>query len=214
VKYPNALPILASMKKQPGFTIIELMITIAVLGIGLAIGVPGMQQFILDNRLVSQINTLNSALALARSEAVKQNLLTVTCVSTNGSTCANNTAWTKGWIIFADRDGDLTPDLGGGDGCAEDDTDDCILAIEAEMAGANTLTAAVGVPNLIAFNGTGVARCDANKDGTLEDCVIANTYFTLCDHRGAAHARGLAISKTGRTSSIKAKPAGGALVCP
>ncbi len=202
------------MKKHTGFTLIELMTTIAVLGVGLAIGVPSMQQFVLDNRLVSQINTLNSAFALARSEAVKQNVLTVTCVSTDGATCANNTPWTKGWIIFADRNGNLTPNLGGGGGCAEGSTDDCLLAVETTVSGANTLTAAAGAPSLIAFNGTGVARCDANKDGTLEDCVIADTYFTLCDQRGAAHARGLAVSKTGRTSSIKAKPAGGALVCP
>ena len=204
------------MKKRLGFTIIELMITIAVIGIGLAIGVPAMNQFVLDNRLVSQINTLNSSLALARSEAVKQNELTVVCVSTTGSSCANNTAWTEGWIVFIDRDGNLTADLGGGDGCAEGATNDCLLAIEPPMSGKNTLVGGPGVPGLIGFNGTGVARCDANKDGTLDPggCAIANTFFTLCDDRGATHARALAVSNTGRTSSIKTNPTGGALVCP
>lgn len=202
------------MNKRLGFTIIELMITITVLGIGLAIGVPAMNQFVLDNRLVSQINTLNSSLALARSEAVKQNELAVVCVSSDGSSCADNTAWTEGWIIFTDRNDNLSADLGGGDGCAEGAANDCLLAIEPKVMGTNTLIAGTGVPGLIAFNGTGVARCDKNKDGDLEACVLTDTYFTLCDDRGAAYARALAVSKTGRTSSIKTNPAGGALVCP
>ena len=201
------------MKKQPGFTIIELMITIAVLGVGLAIAVPQLNQFILNNQLVSQINTLNSSLALARSEAVKQNQLTVVCVSSNGEDCATATDWTAGWMVFVDRNGDLAPDFGG-DGCAEDSTDDCLVAVESPVFGTSTLVGGDGVPALIAFNGTGVARCDANDDGTTEACVVEDTYFTLCDQRGADHARALSISQTGRTSPIQTTPAGDPLECP
>jgi type IV fimbrial biogenesis protein FimT len=204
------------MKKQSGFTIIELMMTIAVLAVGLAIGVPQLNQFILNNRLISQINTLNSSLALARSEAVKQNALTVVCVSSDGADCAADTDWSAGWIVFVDRNGNLAPDFGGGgaDGCAEDSTDDCLVAVESAVTGSNTLVGGTGVPALIAFNGTGVARCDANEDGATEACEIEDTYFTLCDHRGAAHARALTISRTGRTSPLKTTPTGDTLECP
>lgn len=204
------------MKKARGFTILELMLTVAVLATGLVIAVPAMNQFILDNRLVSQINTLNSSLALARSEAVKQNALVVVCVSTDGSSCAADADWTSGWILFVDRNGDLDPDLGGegDDGCAQDSTDDCLVAVESTVFGNNTLVAGDGVPGLIAFNGTGVARCDANEDAALEGCALEDTYFTLCDHRGDAHARALAISQTGRTSALRATPTGDALECP
>ena len=198
------------MKKRLGFTIIELMITIAVIGIGLAIGVPAMNQFVLDNRLVSQINTLNSSLALARSEAVKQNETTVVCVSSDSATCTAGPDWNEGWIVFVDRNDpppDFDYDEGGGNGCAEGSTDDCLLAVEAQVVGSNTLVADASVPGYISFNGSGVARCDG-------DCDPDDTYFTLCDQRGAAHARALAISRTGRSSSIKTNPEGGSLVCP
>jgi type IV fimbrial biogenesis protein FimT len=202
------------MEKVLGFTILELMATVAVLATGLVIAVPAMNQFILDNRLVSQINTLNSSLALARSEAVKQNTLVVVCASADGASCANDTKWTSGWITFVDRNGDLEPDLGGDDGCVQDATDDCLVAVENTVFGSNTLVAGDGVLSLIAFNGTGAARCDANEDAALEGCVLDDTYFTLCDHRGDAHARALAISQTGRTSALRSTPTGDALECP
>jgi len=202
------------MKRHCGFTIFELMLTVAVLAIGLAIGVPRMQSFILDNRLVSQINTLNSALALARSEAVKQNQLTVVCVSTDGAVCATDANWSEGWMVFVDRNGNLAPDFGADDGCAEDSVDDCLVAVEAAMAGANTLAGATGVPSVIAFNGMGIARCDADEDGATEACEVDDAYFTLCDFRGAAHARALAISQTGRTAPSATSPTGDPLECP
>ena len=197
------------MKKHLGFTIIELMITIAVIGIGLAIGVPAMNQFVLDNRLVSQINTLNSSLALARSEAVKQNETTVVCVSADGATCTAGANWNEGWIVFVDRSKPppFVYAAGAGTGCNEDSLLDCLVAIEAQVAGSNTLVAHPSVPGYISFNGSGVARCNG-------DCDTNTTYFTLCDQRGAAHARALAISRTGRSSSIKTNPEGGSLVCP
>ena len=205
------------MKKRLGFTIIELMITIAVIGIGLAIGVPAMNQFVLDNRLVSQINTLNSSLALARSEAVKQNEHTVVCVSSDGATCTAGANWNEGWIVFVDRPEppdfkiyNFDYDAGDGTGCSEGSTIDCLLAVEAKVAGSNSLVGGEDVPNYISYRGSGIARCDADED----KCSREKTYFTLCDQRGAAHARALAVSNTGRTSSIKTNPTGGALVCP
>ena len=214
MQIPPRVPILAGMRRHLGFTLHELMLTIAVLAIGLAIAVPQMRSVILNNRLVSQINTLNSALALARSEAVKQNTLTVVCVSEDGAECADDADWSDGWLVFVDRNGDLAYDEGGGDGCSEGDTDDCLVAVEGPMTGENTLVGGAGVGAVIAFNGMGIARCDADADGTTEACDLEDAFFTLCDFRGAGHARALTISPTGRTAPSTTGPSGAALECP
>lgn len=193
------------------------MIVVAVLGVMLSIGVPGLQQFILDNRISSQLNLLSSSLALARSEAIKNNLHVVVCVTSDGAACdTSGIPWNTGWLVFIDRNGNMSVDAGsaGTDGCAEGATADCVLAVQAAFGGENTLTAGPGVPNLVAYDGTGTAKCDKTADGTYEACVNADTYFTLCDFRKEAHARALSVSKTGRSAVLDKKPNGGALTCP
>lgn len=75
-----------------GFTLVELMVTIAVLAVMLAIAVPSFQEFTRRNRVVAASNSLVSALALARSEAIKR-AARVTVASAN---------WTGGWQVFVD----------------------------------------------------------------------------------------------------------------
>ena len=73
--------------KSSGFTLIELMVTIAVLAIVLTIAVPSFQGVIRSNQLTTEANTLASALQLARSEAVKRGV--DVSLSANGSTFAS-----------------------------------------------------------------------------------------------------------------------------
>ncbi len=59
--------------RQKGFTLIELMITVAVLGVLAAISLPSFQSIIEKRRLVGAADNLTAALQYARSEAIKQN---------------------------------------------------------------------------------------------------------------------------------------------
>lgn len=59
-------------KAVAGFTLIELMVTLAVVAITLAIGVPSFQGVVSDNRLTGAANNLIGALNVARSEAIKR----------------------------------------------------------------------------------------------------------------------------------------------
>ena len=76
-----------------GFTMAELMIAIAVLGIILGIAVPSMQSFILNQRVRSASFDLTSDLLFARSEATKRNA--------NVMIAANGGSWQNGWIVSA-----------------------------------------------------------------------------------------------------------------
>lgn len=97
------------MHKQNGFTLTELMITVAIAAILLAIGVPSMREFIQNGRITAVTNELVSALMVARSEAIRQNTTACVCptADANAATpvCAANGNWETGWIAFSDFDG-------------------------------------------------------------------------------------------------------------
>lgn len=84
---------LTGQRKQNGFTLAELMVAIAILGIIVGIAVPSMQSFILNQRVRSASFDLNSDLLQARSEATKRNA-DVVIAATGGS-------WQNGWVISA-----------------------------------------------------------------------------------------------------------------
>ena len=80
-----------------GFTLLELLITLAVLAILLALAVPMFTSTINNNRLAAQANELVTSLQLANSEAVRRNARITVCPSTDGATCAASGPWT-GWV--------------------------------------------------------------------------------------------------------------------
>ena len=80
-----------SRRSQRGFTLIEMMVTIAVAAILLAVVVPSFRTFTLSQRVKSGSFDLYSTLMLARSEAVKRRA-TVTVA-------ASAADWNNGWTI-------------------------------------------------------------------------------------------------------------------
>lgn len=102
----NTLPMLAvSSDKQMGFTLIELMVTVAVMAIVLTVAVPAFTNVINNNRLTSQANELLNSLSFARSEAIRRNADVIFCHSQDGASCSAPPGgnW-QGWILFANAD--------------------------------------------------------------------------------------------------------------
>jgi type IV fimbrial biogenesis protein FimT len=94
---------------QQGFSLLELMTAVAVLGVLLAIGVPSFTQMVRDNRVVADTNELVVALSVARSEAVRRGLPVAVCARTGPTTdvCQTGTSndWANGWLVFTDAAG-------------------------------------------------------------------------------------------------------------
>ncbi len=61
------------MSLQKGFTLLELIVTLAVVAIVLTMGIPSFQALIRDNRLIALTNEFIGAMHLTRSEAIKRN---------------------------------------------------------------------------------------------------------------------------------------------
>lgn len=118
------------MKKHSGFTLVELMITMAIVGILLVVGVPSLKTFMQGNQLIAASNELVSALHVARSEAIKLNSRVSICESSDGTSCTTTGDWSNGWIVFVDANGDL---VNIGAPCAALNND-CLLRIHGAFA--------------------------------------------------------------------------------
>lgn len=97
-------PRIAQPADASGFTILELMITVAVLSILVGIAVPSFNEMIRQNRLATQTNDLLTATAVARSEAIKRGSRVTLCPANgDGSDCAGNAQWSTGWLVISDE---------------------------------------------------------------------------------------------------------------
>lgn len=162
------------MKTQQGFTLVELVIVMAIAAILYSLSAPGLQRLIANNRLSATTNKLSGALALARSEAVKRGATTVICASNSNQTDCTSTAtgseWVDGWLIWADGDQDGLVDS------AE------ILRVNEALRG----QIAISATNVsLSFDATGFAT--TNTPGTIK----------VCDDRSGNFGRQLQIMPTG-----------------
>ena len=93
-----------------GITLIEFLITLALIAILLSWGIPDFIALYQKNNLTSEVNTLLTHLMHTRSEAMKRNLPVVICRSEDGSSClrsgSSRTDWSVGWLIYANADDD------------------------------------------------------------------------------------------------------------
>lgn len=88
-------------RSQWGLTLIELMVTIAVLAIVIAIAVPSFSTMIANNRALSTGEQLITAINYARAEAIKRGDRITLCGTTNGAAC--NGSWANDWIVVTDN---------------------------------------------------------------------------------------------------------------
>jgi type IV fimbrial biogenesis protein FimT len=104
----------AALRTATGFTVVELLVTLTVVGILAALAVPNMRPFIQNNRLTAASNDLLRSFQLARTEAIKRQQNVVVCASTD-PTAANPTCTYGpfgGWIVFQDTNANWQTDGG------------------------------------------------------------------------------------------------------
>lgn len=88
-----------------GFTLVELMVTIAIVAILLAVALPSFEQSLRSNRVATTTNEMLASLSLARTEAIRSTQASQVCAR-DGAVCGSD--WNQGWLVMTDTDGDGT----------------------------------------------------------------------------------------------------------
>lgn len=179
-----------------GFTLIELMIVVAIVAILGALGGPAFTDMLRNNRLSAAASALQVSLSLARSEAVRRG------ADARVSVAANTTAgvWTNGWTVFIDG----TTNANGGVGPVADTTTSTpVTRVEVVAAPSGPIsTGQTGSLNYFTYNGQGRLITSSGASG-------ANRSFWFFD--GTSEKYCLILSITGR---VRVARAASAASCP
>ncbi|GHB98253.1 GspH/FimT family pseudopilin [Thermomonas carbonis] len=98
------------MRRNAGFTLIELAATMSVVAILAGIAAPSFAGFIERQRASAAITSLMTHMSLARVAAISRNQRAVLCPTPDGVDCEPGTDWSQGWMLFLDEDGNRKPD--------------------------------------------------------------------------------------------------------
>ncbi len=148
------------MKKDAGFTLLELIVAITIAAILAALTVPSFLKSIRLNRGVSDANGILSVVTLARNEAIRRDATISMCISSDGSSCASSGTWDVGYLVFVDVNGD-----------ASFSTGDTLIRTEVPLSSASTISLCKGTPTTtntvirtLSFSGSGQLTSQAYFD--------------------------------------------------
>jgi type IV fimbrial biogenesis protein FimT len=186
---------------QSGFNIIELMVTMAIVTIMATVAIPSFMTMSRDNRLAVKYNDFLGTLNLARNEALSRGTRVTICKWSTGNFC-NGKEWEDGWIVYVDTNRNKMID----------NNERPIIRVYPALSkneGSHkiTLRGTNTAANQIVFNAQGM--------------LSASGSLTFCDKRGASHARGLILSRSGQARIARDSDENGIrdnngtdLVCP
>lgn len=171
-----------------GFTLIELMVAVAMLAILLAIAVPSFRSALAGNRLTASTNDLISAIAAARSEAIRRGGRITLCKSADGVSCTVAGGWEQGWISFTDvTRAAVNPSV---------DAGETVLLHGQALAPPLLVRGNAGAANFLSFAADGTMRTMA---GALQGGRIRVCYPEVLSNSNRA--RDIEVLATGRLTS-------------
>jgi type IV fimbrial biogenesis protein FimT len=179
------------MKPNPprarGFTLIELMVTLAIAAVLLVTGIPSMLAYKRNADLTSASNTLFAAINAARGEAMKRGMFASIVPTGNGSD------WAAGWVVFIDTNQDGVYDASGDTIVLQQPAMQSYLSVTGSGAAADT-------PPYIMFDSSGFIK---TKIGTSNGLTLEMKYSDGSGTVTPEQTRFVKIAKTGRARVCK-----------
>lgn len=164
------------MRREKGFTLIELMIAVGLTGLLLSMAVPALDIFVANARQTGAINDFVSSIHKARSTAITTNARVTICPSAGGANC-EAVGWNQGWIAFSDPNSDRSVNPG-----------ETIIDVSGEVEGLAIQSAEFATFLMYRPNGRVMNAALNGSSGA----------FSVCDKRGPSHAKVMQIDLSGR----------------
>jgi type IV fimbrial biogenesis protein FimT len=193
----NSPPPFQSRRLAKGFTLVELMVTISVLAVLMAVGIPSFQGVIASSRVTTATNDFMATLAQARSNAIRRGARVTVCKSADGATCVTTGGWEQGWIMFNDDNHSaVNPSV---------DSGETITFSSPALTNGIVMK---GNMDYVSFGADGLPK-NMNGSGYFGTIRICSTVASLSSDK---RARDLVINRTGR--SLVQRPTNIAATCP
>jgi len=189
------------MDRQRGFNLLELMVSVLVMGIVLGLGVPSFMQFQRNNAMTSITNDLISSIYLARTEAVKRQVPVTMCASANATdpapTCGVGPS--TGFIVFVD---DANPAINAAtDGNAIVDPGEVVLLQHAAPGGTITISSD-SIYLAYGPNGFVVQTAPGQAQDSLQSLLVCDDRGNV-DVGGTSAERAVNVAPTGRAQIMR-----------
>jgi len=163
-----------SSLKHNGFTIVELMISIAVLGIIIAIAMPSLTTFIVGMRVDNEISQLHRLILTARNTAISMEQNVTLCPLNSSNTCSTN--WDEELSVFIDLNNNNK---------YESASNEQLIKVKQAANIDDTLTY------------TGFSRITFAPTGQLSSAL--NSMFRYCPNGYADLSRAVVVTRSGRS---------------
>ncbi|HEX7912442.1 MAG TPA: GspH/FimT family pseudopilin [Paraburkholderia sp.] len=172
-------------RRTTGFTLIELVVTIAIASVLLMIGIPSFVAFQRNSELTSATNSLVAALGAARGEAMKRGRQAVVIPRTSND-------WTAGWTVFVDTDNNQ-----------QFNGSDVLLVQQGALASYFTVTGqgtAQNSPSYVMFNPSGYTQTSGS---VFQSATLKIERNDISGAEKMQQTRIIVIAKTGRVRACQ-----------
>lgn len=161
---PNRRTLCGARRYLCGFTLVEVLTTMAIMAVLMAVAVPSLRSLMNSSKLTAASNALLWSMYLARSEAIKRGNRVVLCKTSDGLACAERGGWEQGWMVFHDIDNN-----------GERDRNEAVIQRMLPLAPSLRLTGNSTVSKYVSFLSTGGTKMigGAFQAGTLTVCNLS-----------------------------------------